>query len=312
MVMKYIASVTDTWTGLALLLLAACGQQKSSPDQQAAPDEDPLMSMIYVGEMHYFQETNEFYTSLYLLSDYDQEQQRIIGLFDSVVYESDIYARRTMTMKKARAMFFLDGLDSLLVYDTNHRFVSNGLLQRVECLVEGNKKSFIAVYKGEYLKSDIAEEYYCMNRFLKNNFVEHFSSRVIIDPSLDNYIIHRLSVPKKPAPKIMNIVVTPGEATISVITTPEASYLTEVKDNQFALLKNVNARYRIGKILPLPFHVNDKPLLLASLYIPGSPDTSVSLGVFADFQEYRFLKYNRLSLKKKTHERKIQFMSNSK
>ena len=303
---------TGAWLAFALLLLGACGQQKNSTDKQAKPGEDPLMSMIYLGEMHYFQETNEFYTSLYLLPELEEEpQESFMAMFDSVVYESTEYTRMAMPIKKAKGVFFLDGLDSLLIYDTNHRFISHGLLQRVECLEDGKTKTFIAVYAGEPLRSDVAEEYYCMNRFLKDNFIKDFSSRVVIDPSLDKYVIHRLGLQTESSPHIKNIMVSPGGSTFSLITTREASYLTEVKDNQFALLKNMNARYRIGRILPLPFHVNDKPLLLASLYIPGTVVRSFSLAVFADFQEYRFLNYNRLSLKKrKPHEREVRFMSN--
>ena len=308
-----LKNVSPQWgacLSLALLLFSACAQKEDSTDKQA--DEDPIMSMIYVGEMHYFPETNEFYTSLYLLPELrEKPRESIIALFDSMVHKTDVHTRKAISLREATDIFFLNGLDSLLIYDTNHHFVSHGLLRRVECLEDETAKTFIAVYAGEPLRSDAAEEYYCMNLFLKDNFIKDFSSRVVIDPSLDNYILHRLSLPPEPRPHIKNIVVSPGGSTFSVITTREASYLTEVKENQFALLKNMNARYRIGEVLPLPFHVNNKPLLLTSLYIPGTIEKSVSLAVFADFQEYRFLNYNRLSLKKKKpHEREVRFMNN--
>jgi hypothetical protein len=63
------------------------------------------------------------------------------------------------------------------------------------------------------------------------------------------------------------------------------------------ILKNLTGKYRIENILPLPFMVNNRPLILTTLYIPGQPTRSISLEAFTDFQEYRIQKYNRLTLK---------------
>lgn len=260
-------------------------------------EQDRLSTTVYVGEMYFFQETREFYTSVYFDPDQDQRDPELfIPLLDSTIYEGKNFRRKRLPMELARNTFMLSDLDSLFVYDTDHRFITTAMLLRIEYLQDGVDDKFIAVYKGDQLKNDPAEQYYCMNKILPDLQVHDFSYKIINDQSLNGFIVHRLKV-KPDHWKIENIEVLPSRAMYSVVTSSEESFITELKDNQFSVLKNMNGKYRIDHILPLPFEVNGKPLLLTYLFIPGIAPRYTSLTVFTDIEEYRILNNNRMRVK---------------
>jgi hypothetical protein len=294
--------------GIFFLLLAAvcaCTNGTSDTRRKVNQKKEPRTS-VYFGEMHYLPETREFYTPIFLNPDLEsQEPESLLPLLDSTVISNPTMTRKRFPMDRAKEFFMLADIDSLYVYDTEHTRVSRAALQRVEYLDDHRQPGFVAVYRGEPLHTDPAEEYYGMSDTLQSLYVSDFSQRTMNDPSLNSFLLHRLKPKDNVVPEIRNIEIGPSGAVYSVITSPEASYITELKDGQFSILKEMNVRYRVDHILPLPYDVNGKPLQLVTMYIPGAPGRVVSLAVFADFQEYRILHYNRLQLKKP--EREVEF-----
>lgn len=264
------------------------------------PNGDPLTT-IYFGEMHYLPETDEFYTPAYMNPDLeDQSANSFISLLDSTVVSTGGVIRKRLPMKDAKSLFLLYDIDSLYVYNTNNEFISRVSLKRVEWMKDQNTEQFIVVYEGEPLNADPADVYYCMSDTLHSLLVPDFSYKTLNDPSLNTFLLHQLNLEGNNR-EIKNIELQPSGAVYSVITSANQSLITELKDGHVSMLKDMNAKNRVDHILPLPYEVNGKPLLLASLYIPGEKVRPASLAVFADFQEYEVLRYNRLQLKKKKH-----------
>jgi hypothetical protein len=268
------------------------------PVQKAGEESDPLANTIYFGEMFYFPETDEFYTSAYFYPDLEEAQKESVSsLLDSTVYSDKDRKRSRVPLPVALKTFMLEGLDSVFIYDTDHKFISKVALVRVEYFKNKIEDKFIAVYKGDKLVSDPAEQYYCSSKAPKDLLISGFSYRTVNNESLNDFLLYKLNAKKNLRWQIKNIEVLPYKSTYSVITSSEESFITELNGNQFTILKNMNGKYRIEDILPIPFEVNEKPLLLASLYIPGIEPRSTSLAVFTDIGEYRILSYNRLNIK---------------
>lgn len=282
----------------ALLLVTSCNQspRETTAAGKIRDSDDPYSTTVYIGEVNYFSDTEEFYTELYLLPDFEESSDAVVSLVDSVVFENGSAKRTRLPLDQVRKYFMLSGMDSIYVFQTNHTLVVRSPLMRVEYLETNSEKKFIAVYEGQGTTTEPDERYYGISRLLPAYAIAGFKYAVINNPSLNEYLAHRLNLGKE-KPVIKNISLQPMGSTYSIVTTRSESVLTEMNDTQFNVLKNMNAKYRIEDIIPLPIEFNGKPLLLTSLYIPGKPRESFTLAVFTDYQEYRFLNYNRLRLK---------------
>ncbi len=292
--------------------LCSCGQRESAPSASKnaegpqVEDYDYYATTAYIGDMYYFSNTEEFVTTAYLLPEFKELTSREVASHtDSTVFQSPGFSRQRLPMERARKWFVLSGMDTVSVFSMTHRPVAKVMLRRIEVLREGGKVKYIAVYGGQRLETDPDAIYYCVNRTLPELQIANFSYTQLNDPSLDNYLRHLLRLTPEDTRNITNVSVAPAGLTYSIVTTPSQTYLTELKDNHFNILREMNGRHRIDRIVPLPFEFNGRPLLLVFLYIPGSAERTVSLGVYTAYTEYRFLSYNRLRLK--SIGREVQF-----
>lgn len=282
------------------LFLTGCNTGDNRTVSKKA-DLNEATPTTYVGEVRYFPETEEFYTPLFLYAGFDEStNDSLITQVDSVVYQRKGLKRSRLPMFFAKTRFMLSDLDTIHIYGTDHQLVTKAKMVRVEYLQEPVENKFVAVFKGEKLQGDPADEYYCLNRQLPQLRIEDFSHRNVNDPSLSRFLLHHLNEKQSAQWVINNTELLPSNVVYSVMTSPEKSLITEYKNNEFKVLKEMNLKYRIDRILPLPFEINGRPLLLATVYIPGVTPHSASLAVFTNYEEYKLLNSNRIQIKDNT------------
>src|SRR5688500_14528776 len=78
------------------------------PVAHIEPKVDSLANATYVGVFNFFEETNEFYVSLYHRDG--KEQVNASDIVDSIVYQDgDDYVRKSIPIETAREYFMLEG-----------------------------------------------------------------------------------------------------------------------------------------------------------------------------------------------------------
>jgi hypothetical protein len=288
----YIFLVLSMWSCATKESKAPVTTEKNSDH-----DRDKL-PQVYIGEAFYLPETEEFYTPLFFHPDYDEGQSpSLISLADSTVFARKRMKRKRIPMPLAKSTFMLAGLDTLFIYDMRHTLISKASLLRVEHFEDGSEGKFVAVFKGEKPETDPAERYYCTNDLLKENYMTDFAYNIVNDQSLNRFIIHRLKRDQHVNWDIINIEVLPGRITYSIVNSRSESFITELNNSEFNVVINMNRGYRIEHILPLPFEFNNRPLMFISVYNEKERSRETSLAAFADYQEYKFLRYNRILIK---------------
>lgn len=259
----------------------------------------PEPTSTYFGEMNYLSETDEFYTPVFFLPDFNEDHKdTLLPFLDSVVYQNEKISRRRLPMEVAKNTLMIMDMDSVFIFDTDHHFIFTADFLRIEYIEDAVDRRFVAIYKGGFLKGDPAEKYYCINKLFSVPHIPDFAYRTFVDKSLNKFIFYKLQGRTDLNWKIRHIEISPGQAIYSVITSPEKSMITELKDNQFRILKTLEGDYRIDDILPLPYEVNGLPLLLTSIYANKNRSPSLRLNVFTNYEEYKILPYNRLSGKR--------------
>lgn len=269
-------------------------------------EDDYYATTAYIGDMYYLPQICEWFTRVHFKPEHtDTGEKELLPALDSVITGSSNLTRRRVPMDQARKYFILSGLDSVFVFNMTHDLLAKVALAGVELIERGGDRKFVAVYAAPRFERDAEELYYCVSQQLPDHFIAGFSYSQINDPTLENYVLHQLQPNGTVQARIGNVAVRPSGVTYSVITTPQRSYLTELIDSKVNILKDMNGRYRIERIVPLPYEFNSRPLLLGFLYVPGTDERLVSLAVFTDYQEYRFLYQNRIRLK--SIGREVQF-----
>lgn len=299
--MKTLLRFKNITLCIFLFLLYSCITKEGSvPDGNGKNKKKETESVsVYIGEMYYLAETEEFYTPLFFNPDFDEaDTNTLIAKSDSTVYETNRMTRKRIPMTEAQTAFMLDDLDTLFIYDMHHILISRAAFVRVESLATDGEDKFIAVYKADKLKTDPAERYYGINNLLSDRYISDFRYRVVNDPSLNKFIMHGLKRDPDVKWDITNIEVLPNRGTYSVVNSTSESFITELNNNnQFSVVINMNRGYRVGNISPLPYEFNQRPLMFIRYYKHNENSLQTSLAVFADYQEYKLLPHNRLKLK---------------
>lgn len=295
-------------TILLVMSIAACvHREKPASVHRATGEEfDYYATTAYIGEMYPLPATRQMYTPAYLLPEFKGSlPEEFLPHVDSIIAESASMTRKRIRISIARRMFLLSGMDSVSVFTTDHAFVGKVSFSGVELMQRGEELTFIAVYEMHDFPADTDELYYCVNKDLPELAIENFDYTLLNNPSLDNYVLHRLGLSPEQVGGVSHVSVQPSAITYSIISTRSETFLTELTDNHFNILREMNGRFRLERIIPLPFQFNNRPLVLAFLYVPGTTEKTVSLGMYTEYTEYLFLRYNRLRLK--SIGREVQF-----
>lgn len=279
-----------------VLILQGCQTQENNHDTVATSQY--RSDLIYFGDLNYLPETGEFSTSIYLYPHYQTLSiDSLLQLTDSTIFEDRTIRRRNFPAHLARRYFLIFDLDSLSIYDLDHRFVSKAYLQRIEFFENSVDRKFVAVFRPARELANPEAEYYCVANRNPELLIKGFASKTIVDESLDEFILHQLNIDTYSGATVTNLEVEPFDITYSVVNNSDGSMITELKQNNFRILKRINSTFRIERILPLPYEVNGRPLLLASLSKPKVAGQTTSLFVCNDIDEYRILSFNRLKYK---------------
>lgn len=299
-------------TAIALIALAsACAHkdagksfQKSSTNnaahiaKHAAVNNKRLESFLFIGYVDYFPETKEFYTKLFYQEGKEYPDEDLLeSRLDSVIVFEEDWGRERLPMEDARQLLVLSGLDTLFIYNRDHRLVSTASLKRVEYLWNGMESVFVGVFKSGGGIMQQTTELYGMNTAYTRLKVSPFSADEIEDQTLNRNLIDKMHLDPRLGWDMRHYRVTPERSIYSVVSSRASddaqSFLTLTANNEVKILNREVNNFNFLNILPLPIQLNGQPLLLVSAGYPFSDVMWDYLAAF-DGTSYEAVDYNRV------------------
>ena len=264
------------------------------------PDKAAADSTYYIGYVDYFPETREFYTALFYRDGHEYPDEDLLeSRLDSVILWDGDWGRERLPMEEAKKMLLLTGLDSLSVFNRRHELICHCPLTRVEYLWNGLESYFIAVFSSDGEAFEQTEELYGISGHfpLKNRTL--FSAEEVTDPVYNEFVRRKLQINTAVQWDMRHYRILPSETTYSVISSNEletdqiTSYLAFSEGSDVRILNEELNNFHFLNILPVPVHMNGKPLLLISA---GYPSSDVLWDYLAGFDGVRYeaIDYNRI------------------
>ena len=253
----------------------------------------PADSSPYIGEVDAFEETGEYYTSIYYLPHVPESgaYEFLSDRTDSVVYEGDEMRRKRVPMALAEMYFNLEGLLRVSVF-TKGKLVSQARLVRVELLEGIIESQFIAVFKPEDVSTFSSGVSYCISSGDIPAKNIDLTWQALVDSALTQEILRDFEMDSNPW-NAVHIKTLPDDVTYSGITFQSRSFLIETRRGESTIVKTIDKDYYIGSILPLHLAINGKPVLLLRMGVNETDMVWTSLAVFSG-DKYEFLEGNRL------------------
>lgn len=260
-------------------------------------------STFYVGYVDYFPETREFYTALSHREGHEYPDEDLLeGSLDSVIISEEDWGRERLPMEEAQRMLMLSGLDTLTVFNRRHEQVCRCPLTRVEYLWNGLESYFIAVFKSDLKSFEQTEELYGISGHfpLKSRIL--FSAEELADEKYNDYVKKELQFSSAFQWDMRHYHIEPHRSVYSVIssyspgTGDVMSYLALQENGAVHILNEELNNFQYLNILPVPIHMNGRPLLLISA---GYPSSDVLWDYLAGFDgtRYEAIDHNRIHLK---------------
>jgi hypothetical protein len=296
----FVVSCAHKDAGKGFLKVSGRGHEGQN---SALSTEKIADSTFYVGYVDYFPETREFYTSLFYREGHEYPDDDLLeSKLDSVIVLDEEWGRERLPLAEARQLLMLSGLDTLAIFNRAQELVCRCPLARVEYLWDGMESYFIAVFQADAEFPGQTEELYGISANLPPEHFQKISAREISDPRFDEYLIRKLNMSRAQSWSMRHYRVDPADATYSVISSysmessKSRSYLAFSADNQTEILNEELDNYHYLNILPLPVHMNGKPLLLVSA---GYPSSDLMWDYLAGFDgaRYQVMDYNRVHLR---------------
>lgn len=284
--------------GLVKLSGYAANSQYSDIPEKAATD-----SSYYIGYVDYFPETREFYTALFYRDGHEYPDEDLLeSKLDSVIRWDEDLVRERLPMKEARKMLLLTGLDSLSVFNRRHELICRCPLTRVEYLWNGFESYFIAVFSSNGKAFEQTEELYGISGHFPLKDRTLFSAEEVTDMVYHEFVKRKLQISKEVQWDMRHYRILPSETIYSIIssnaleTDQITSYLALSEGSDVRILNEELNNFHFLNILPVPVHMNGKPLLLISA---GYPSSDVLWDYLAGFDGVRYeaIDYNRIHLK---------------
>lgn len=264
-------------------------------------------SSLYIGYVDYFPDTREFYTTLFFQEGHEYPDEELLeSKLDSVIVYEEDWGRERLPMEEARKFLVLSGLDTLYIFNREHRLVSTATFQRVEYLWNGLENYFIGVFKSDGKLVEQTEELYGISAGYSGLASAAFSAKEITDRQLNENMIKRLRINPALQCDMRHFKLTPREDTYSVISAyanhsnEGESLLTFIDKDEVKILNRETNNFHFLNILPLPIEMNEKPLLLISA---GYPSSDVLWDYLAGYngKSYEPIDYNRIPFKSIYH-----------
>ena len=267
------------------------------------PDKVAADSTYYIGYVDYFPETREFYTALFYRDGHEYPDEDLLeSRLDSVILWNEDWGRERLPMEEAKKMLLLTGLDSLSVFNRRHELICRCPLTRVEYLWNGLESYFIAVFSSDGKPFEQTEELYGMSGHFPLKGRTLFSAEEVTDPVYNEFLRKKLQINTAVQWDMRHYRILPSETTYSLISSNEmetdeiTSYLALSEGSEVRILNEELNNFHFLNILPVPVHMNGKPLLLISA---GYPSSDVLWDYLAGFDgvHYEVIDYNRIHLK---------------
>jgi hypothetical protein len=269
--------------------------EKTQALETFAPNPNNDDSLIYIGPISVFKETQEFYTPVYFHDGVDTENihDYLRNKTDSAVYEGEEEKRSRLPFDIAKRFFRLGGLERISVYDKKSKLLTDARLVRIEhyeTLIEGG---YIAVFKPSLSSGFSGDAGYCVTATDQQQGIK-IDFEVIEDEELTKTLLEKLNIEKSNVWLVDHTRILPYNSIYTSIGLNGSSLLVESRDNQFTVLKEIKDNYSFLGILPTHFDVNGKPVLLARMGEPETDNMWTSLAVFSNGQ-YEFISGSRLN-----------------
>jgi hypothetical protein len=249
---------------------------------------------VYVGFANYFEETKEFYVSLYYRGE---ERVESYGLVDSVVYDDgDAYFRKSIPMDKAQEHFYLEGLDTLRLYNADHQFLGTASLQRVEYVEAVTSSQYVAVYKFAHAYSDRYGPYYAVSDHIGAALQKDFSSQEIKDLALNALILENLKLDTANLWVMSHRRTKPSGRIYSTVNFGMQAFIVETHNDKSIIMDTMTDGYHFGLSVPVPIMVNGGPILLVTYFNPEGDDSGDYLMQFNGVK-FEGAKYGRVEVK---------------
>lgn len=246
-------------------------------------------STFYIGFVHYFPETKEFYTSLYYRADEADDGDALDKLLDSTVYEDQETSRKRLPLTVASQWFVTEDIHKLFIYNSQHERVTTASLVRIEKLDGPLESEFIAVYKPETVAVEDNESYYGITSEKHGYQVMPVSIQEVEDPELDQAIMQHLKLGSQDL-RMSHYRIQPGNSVYSAVSSDREAYITELKESNLKVLAERHDDTFFAGILPLPIQVSERPLLLVNEAVQES---DVAWSYLAVFQDSAYVPANR-------------------
>jgi hypothetical protein len=212
-------------------------------------------SGVYVGFANYFEETKEFYVSLYFADPNDEISNSDFG--DSIVFkDGDGYLRKFIPMPLARKHFILHGLDTLRLYNVDHQHLGTANLLRVEYVEEMITTQYVAVYKFAHAYNDRYGPYYAISDRVGEKVEKDFSTIKLIDGALNAIVIGNLNLYRA----------DPSGRIYSTVNFGDQALIVETFNDDSKIMATETDGYHYGIALPIPIMLKGKPILLVSYH----------------------------------------------
>lgn len=271
-------------------------------------------STFFIGYVDYFPETREFYTALFHREGHEYPDEDLLeSKLDSVIISEEDWGRERLPMEEAQRMLMLSGLDTLTVFNRKHEQVCRCPLTRVEYLWNGMESYFIAVFKSDLKSFEQTEELYGISGAFPMEDRILFSAEELTDETYSKYVRKALRFSSELGWEMRHYYITPHESTYSVIssyspaTSEVQSYLALQENDAVRILNEEMNNFQYLNILPVPIHMNGRPLLLISA---GYPSSDVLWDYLAGFDGtgYEVLDYNRINMTDISAQRTNMFL----
>ena len=267
---------------------------------------DPFEASLYIGDVDYFFNSNEFYTPLFLRDRYENAGEDWLETrLDSVIEQNEDWGRERLPMEEAEEYFILTGLDTLSIYDTTHTKVCDCPLKRVEYFWNGMETRFVAVFANTGNPVSSEAQFYGVGQAPERVRFPAFAVDILQDPGFDAHVMGALDFRGNANWRMRHYALRRPPLTYSVVsaeteTAESLSWLTLHEEDRITILnEEVNSVQYLG-IVPIPILVNDKPLLLMSVGYPSSDMAWEYLAAY-DGAGYDAVAYNRIRLASRRH-----------
>ncbi len=291
---------------ITAMLIRSCSPQtdaasvKDDPTSYHQQKNQPAKHEIYLNTISYFPNTQEFYVPLRLKDESGSDWEALTRKTDSVTFHDDETRRSRLPKHLAEKYFDMILLDTLEVFNVEHKRITGVKLNRVEYYESIMEDYFIAVFMSGEKFSSLPESLYSLSPI--NKLERKTSYNYINDARITERLIRGLNILPLNFWVAKHLQTHDRNLIFSIFAFEEksgnVSYLTETKEGTTRMLFKQTNEYCFWDVLPIPLYQNEKPVLLITMAVPET-DAALEYVPFAyNGRGYVPFRNNRIRLNK--------------